>query len=182
MQETIIKKGERFMCIRDVKMSDTQQVYYNEGKIYESEIDGCITNEKSDQYHQWDSYPIINEHFVLVDSDNKLHKIIDSTEGQKNDSDKLPYFTVLFKQFPNAIQELVRCSNSGHRKYSETDKDWMNFSRVENADTRYKNAGLRHMLESGPVEDMSEYGGMSHEGAVVWNFMADLEIKLRNEN
>lgn len=104
------------------------------------------------------------------------------TEGVKKDLNKLPYYTVLFKQFPNAIAEVIRCSKAGNNKYHETDKDWQNFSRVENAETRYKNAMLRHMMEEGEVEDMIQYGGMSHEGAVVWNALADLEVNLRNRD
>lgn len=99
--------------------------------------------------------------------------------GIKNDSGKLPYYIVLFKQFPLALQEVMKCSAAGNRKYSETDQDWQNFSRVPQSDTRYKNAMLRHMTESGQVEDMVEYGPITHEGAVVWNALADLEIKLR---
>lgn len=102
--------------------------------------------------------------------------------GVKNDSDKLPYYTVLFKQFPLALQEVMKCSKAGNNKYHETDLDWMNFSRVDNAETRYRNAMLRHMTEYGSVEDMEEYGGMTHEGAVVWNALADLEVNLRNKN
>lgn len=102
--------------------------------------------------------------------------------GIKNDSDKLPYYTVLFKQFPLALQEVMRCSKAGNNKYHETDEDWMNFSRVDNAEIRYRNAMLRHMSEYGSVEDMEEYGGMTHEGAVVWNALADLEVNLRNKN
>ena len=65
-------------------------------------------------------------------------------------------------------------------KYDETDKDWQNFSRLENADTRYKDASLRHMAETGIIDDMIEYGEMTHEAAVVWNSLADLEVKLGN--
>ena len=102
--------------------------------------------------------------------------------GVKNDSGKLPYYIVLFKQFPNALEEVMKCSQAGNNKYHETDKDWMNFSRVENADTRYKNAMLRHLREEGSVEDMEQYGGMTHEAAVVWNALADLEVNLRKKN
>ena len=102
--------------------------------------------------------------------------------GVKKDSGKLPYYTVLFKQFPLALKEVIKCSVSGHNKYYETDKDWQNFSRLEHADTRYKDASLRHMTETGIIEDMIEYGEMTHEAAVVWNLLADLEIKLRKEN
>ena len=103
-------------------------------------------------------------------------------EGVKRDNGKLPYYTVLFKQFPLALRAVIECSVAGHNKYHETDKDWQNFSRLENADTRYKDASLRHMAETGIIEDMIEYGEMTHEAAVVWNLLADLEIKLRKEN
>ena len=59
--------------------------------------------------------------------------------------------------------------------------DWQNISRLENAEIRYKDAALRHLTETGIVEDMIPYGEMTHEGAVIWNFLADLEIKLRND-
>ena len=48
-------------------------------------------------------------------------------EGIKNDKGKLPYYTVLFKQFPLAIKEVIKCSSAGHNKYKETDLDWQNF-------------------------------------------------------
>lgn len=100
-------------------------------------------------------------------------------KGIKNDSDKLPYYTVMFKQFPLALREVIKCSKAGHEKYKETDQDMQNFSRVPNSETRYKDAMLRHMGETGQVEDMIEFGEMTHEGAVVWNALADLEIKIR---
>lgn len=102
--------------------------------------------------------------------------------GVKNDAGKLPYYVVMFEQFPLALKEVIKCSQAGHNKYP-TDVDWQNFARVEGADKRYKNAALRHMTEFGEVEDMKEFGGMTHEGAVIWNLLADLELKLRkNEN
>lgn len=100
--------------------------------------------------------------------------------GVKNDEGKLPYYIVMYEQFPLALKEVIKCSNAGHRKYP-TDVDWQNFSRVEGADKRYKNAALRHLAETGVVEDMEEYGGMTHEGAVIWNLLADLELKLRKQ-
>ena len=108
-------------------------------------------------------------------------------EGQKFDDGKLPLFTVLFKQFPNALREVVRCSNSGHNKYPN-DTDWMNFKRVDlskNPD-RYLNAGTRHLMESkGELlwnEDMEEYGGALHLAQSIWNQLAHLELKLNSNN
>lgn len=118
-----------------------------------------------------------------IDMDGFYQTGVDPYEvqGVKHDSNKLPYYTVLFKQFPNAIKEVVKCSMAGNEKYKETDLDWQNFSRVEGAETRYKNAALRHMTEFGIVEDMIPYGEMTHEGAAIWNLLADLEIKLRRD-
>lgn len=106
-------------------------------------------------------------------------------KGIKLDKNKLPLFTVLFKQFPDAIQEIVKCSNAGHIKYRETDKDWMNFSRVDLSENpnRYLDASVRHLLESkGELlinEDMKEYGETYHLAQAAWNILAHLEIKLK---
>jgi len=105
-------------------------------------------------------------------------------EGQKFDSGKLPMFTVLFRQFPNAIKEVVRCSQSGHNKYPN-DTDWQNFRRVslkENPD-RYLNASMRHLEQSGGKlksdPDMAQYGGALHLAQSIWNLLAHLERKLQ---
>ena len=166
-----IKKGDKFLCVKEVEM-DTGFIAYRKGKIYTSENDDCITNDKGNKHHLWSD-----------ESELKLHfeKIEETQKGVKNDSDKLPYYIVLFKQFPLALKEVVKCSKAGNQKYKDTDSDFQNFSRVQNAETRYKDAMLRHLLESGQVEDMQKYGEMTHEAAVVWNALADLEIKLRKK-
>lgn len=55
------------------------------------------------------------------------------------------------------------------------------FQDFPDSDSRYKNAAIRHLTEEGEVEDMKDYGGMTHEGAVMANLLADLEIKLRKK-
>jgi len=50
----MIKKGDKFRCIKDVVMSNGG-VAYLKGKIYTSEEDGCITNEQGNTYHHWDA-------------------------------------------------------------------------------------------------------------------------------
>ena len=39
--------GKRFRCIQSVPD------YYIEGKIYKSEVEGCITNEEGNTCHEW---------------------------------------------------------------------------------------------------------------------------------
>lgn len=99
-------------------------------------------------------------------------------KGVKHSKNKLPIYTVLFKQFPLAILEVVKCSLAGHKKYSKYDHDWQNFKRVENPEFEYRNAALRHMMQKGYCEDMKEYGEVLHEAQVIWNLLADLQIKL----
>lgn len=174
-----IKAGDKFLCIEDVIMEDDKLVAYKVGHTYTSEYDNCITNDKGVTDHHWDNVDYFDKYFRKVDATCD----IEPEKGVKNDSGKLPYYIVLFKQFPLALQEVMKCSQAGHNKYYATDsKDWQNFARVEGADIRYKNAMLRHMSETGSVKDMEEYGGMTHEAAVAWNALADLEVSLRNKN
>ena len=148
------------------------------------------TKEVEEAYNSFlEELDRFEEDVVINDDLKQAFKDYDTfkqEEGQKFDDGKLPLFTVLFKQFPNALKEVVRCSNSGHNKYPN-DTDWMNFKRVDlskNPD-RYLNAGTRHLMESeGELlwnEDMEEYGGALHLAQAVWNILAHLERKLENE-
>lgn len=171
-----INKGDIFKCIKSIDKFGFITAKYQSGKDYVSTIDGYIEDDyRTNVYWDSSSPEIYFKKTGLIGHQKKEEEVI----GAKNDSGKLPYFTVLFKQFPLALKEVMKCSKAGNQKYHKTDKDWQNFSRVDKADTRYKDAMLRHMSEDGQVEDMTEYGGMTHEGAVVWNALADLEIKLR---
>ena len=48
--------GFRFLCIREVVFG-LDDVKYKKGKIYKSEIEGCITNEDRCKDHVWFEYP-----------------------------------------------------------------------------------------------------------------------------
>ena len=48
-----IRKGDVFECIEHVVMDDGS-VAYVKGEKYASEKDGCITDEKHEEYHRWD--------------------------------------------------------------------------------------------------------------------------------
>lgn len=100
-------------------------------------------------------------------------------KGQKFSDDKLPLYTVIFKQFPLALQEVAKCSQAGHKKYPN-DTDWMNFKRVGDAENQYLNAAIRHLMEEGINQDMLEYGEILHEAQCIWNLLCSLQIKLEN--
>lgn len=97
--------------------------------------------------------------------------------GVKHSKEK-PKLSILFKQFPNALKAIARCSEFGHEKYKETDQDYLNYSRVEGGSDNYADAGLRHRTETG----VSEESGLPHYYHVAWNALAELELKLSENN
>lgn len=101
-------------------------------------------------------------------------------EGQKFSEGKLAFYTVMFEQFPNALKEVVKCSQAGHSKYP-SDVDWKNFKRVGNPIFQYRNAAIRHLFEKGINQDMLEYGNILHEAQAIWNLLAALEIELQQK-
>lgn len=104
--------------------------------------------------------------------------------GQKFSEGKLPINTLISRQFNRAIREVARATLGGHLKYLEQDRDWMNWSRVENANEQYMEAAARHLLESAREvwnPDMKEYGGVRHKASIIWNLLASLELDLIEE-
>ena len=52
----IIKKGDKFKCIKDVIMdNDPNDIAYTKDKIYISERDKCITDNKDYVSHYWNN-------------------------------------------------------------------------------------------------------------------------------
>lgn len=50
----IIKKGDKFKCIKDVIMDNNpKDIAYTSGKIYISELDKCITDDQNKVNHYW---------------------------------------------------------------------------------------------------------------------------------
>jgi hypothetical protein len=62
-----IKKGDSFVCIKKVVMDgDCNYVNYKKGFIYNSEEDGCITNDEKERFHHWKNNKEFKEHFIKI--------------------------------------------------------------------------------------------------------------------
>ena len=48
----MIKKGDKFRCIKTLIYANSD-LWYQKGKIYQSDMDGCITDEDGDIDHEW---------------------------------------------------------------------------------------------------------------------------------
>lgn len=62
----IIKKGDKFKCIRDVIMENNpKDIAYNSGTIYTSDLDDCITDNENNLAHYWISNEV-ERYFVKM--------------------------------------------------------------------------------------------------------------------
>lgn len=94
-------------------------------------------------------------------------------KGLKFSDDKAPMGKLL-KQFPLAFEQVAFRTKVGHEKYNidGADDDWKNFTRVENAN--YEDAAIRHFCGLG------EENEIEHMAASIWNQLAELQLKLEN--
>lgn len=86
-----IKKGSRWVCIKDVSMyGGDDEIAYIKGNVYKSEQDGCITDRLGDVGHLWvgieaEKYfiPYSKLDRVYTKYTEKLEKLFDAYEGKK---------------------------------------------------------------------------------------------------
>ena len=100
----------------------------------------------------------------------------------KETEGKLPYYTVLYKQFPNAIEALVKRSVQGHIKYAQFDQNWDNFKNVD--PQAYLEAALRHLRTPDEIdEDLSQLTNIetTHAMAAMWNMTVYVQLTLTNK-
>ena len=67
----IIKKGDKFECIKDVIMDNNpKDIAYTSGKIYISELDECITDDQNKVNHYW-SNEESEQYFIKLPKNKK---------------------------------------------------------------------------------------------------------------
>lgn len=98
--------------------------------------------------------------------------------GKKADAGKLlPW--LFFSGFANALEKVAEVTTLGAKKY--TPGGW---ATVPNGPERYMEAGMRHLTWLGQGEKFdSGPGGIGtlHKAQIIWNFLASLELELREE-
>ena len=71
----MIKKGDRFKCIKTVIMdNDPNDISYYKGKFYKSDYDRCITDEDGFIGHGWLDHDAL-EYFIRVDGAEKEDRV-----------------------------------------------------------------------------------------------------------
>lgn len=92
--------------------------------------------------------------------------------GVKLDADKVPMWDVM-QRFSNALTRLGEHTAKGDAKY--TPGGWL---AVPNAESRYRNAMMRHVLAVMHGEVIDEDGN-NHMDAILWNTMVLVELRER---
>lgn len=171
---TNVSRGEKEMMSELIKRIDISEKYRQES-LY------TITEQKIldifEQFYKSCSEPPLGCYPKRGKIIN-YNKGIKETEGVKLNKNK-PQMSLLFKQFPDALEAIVKCSEYGHNKYKETDGDYLNFKRVEGGSRTYADAGLRHRLYSKGTTDIESR--LPHAYHVAWNALAELQLILEDK-
>ena len=93
--------------------------------------------------------------------------------GAKLDAGK-PIAGELILAFPRALADVIDVSTAGARKYSR-----QGFLSVPNAQVRYLDAAMRHLLAYGMGQERDADTGCKHLAQACWNLLAILEIDQR---
>lgn len=93
--------------------------------------------------------------------------------GTKYDGDKF-YGSILYEYFPRAVEEVMKVSTFGAKKYSRG-----GWAHVPNAIERYTDAMHRHLLSEARGEVLDSDSGLPHKAHAAWNALCVLELQLR---
>jgi hypothetical protein len=96
-----------------------------------------------------------------------------STPGAKGDAGKCPSAQLL-RDFSNALDGFLAVAHFGSVKYSLS--GWLS---VTDAEKRYEDALVRHLLSIWRGEDVDKDSQLPHAYHIVWNSMALAEIFAR---
>ena len=123
MRTTSINKGDQFLCIRTVVMSDNT-IAYRQGKVYTSDRDNCITDDKGNENHHWSVGDDSNFNNYFVDKEvfevsDRYGKGIDPGRKVVVTTGNVPFFAEVIAVDtvdPSITCELIRPEGGKARK------------------------------------------------------------------
>ena len=121
-----IKKGDRYLCVCNVVMNDTNELAYIKGRVYTSELDGCLTDEEGIVKHWWCGCTIFADHFKLC-TDDMIPVLLTAEQWEvvmkELDSWKEEKTTELRELYANHSGYIVLgCSEESYQKFVERHK------------------------------------------------------------
>ena len=89
------------------------------------------------------------------------------------DRKKIPVYSGVLKYFPDAIQEVAKCSYQGNQQHNPNTK--LHWDRSKSGDEL--DALLRHLLDAGSFDS----DGIRHSAKVAWRALANLQKEIEND-
>jgi len=147
-------KTEPFCPLGECRKSREQLVHFHNERIKQ-------LTESSNEISKW-----------MIDnpSEQDPHGKDPHEPGAKLDAGK-PRPWLVLGGFRNALMEVVKVGTMGAAKYS--DHGWL---QVPDAQSRYLDAALRHILDT---EEFDKESGLPHLAHAAWNVLAVLELRMR---
>lgn len=138
--------------------------------------------EESDLIRVYGINPSVGDLILVreVDIEHPSKDLIgeDSTKqvGLKYDNGK-PLVGDVLQIFGEAIMAVGECVLEGQKKYPTID----NWKKVENAQQRYTNALIRHLIKHLSGKEIDEESGLKHIQHVAWNALAICQLYLEKK-
>lgn len=173
---TDIQINDTVRCISPYRSSDGPGLQLGSHYTVSSIKDGIIT--VMGLASRWDA-----SRFQFVDRPKREPAATESDPtgrslnepGAKADAGKLRP-SLIFRDMADALLVVIKIGTDGANKYS--DGGWLE---VPNADERYEDADLRHMLKRFAGQATDTDSGSTHLGHEAWNALAKLQLFL-NKN
>lgn len=126
----IIKKGDKFECIKDVIMDNNpKDIAYTSGKIYISELDECITDDQNKVNHYWSNEE--SEQYFIKLPKNKKEMVNHPSHYKNNKYECIDVMLDIFGKNKtaafcelNAFKYLWRANNKGTDIQDKKKAEW----------------------------------------------------------
>lgn len=108
-------------------------------------------------------------------TEGEVQAVVSAWRAGVKDDDGKPMMSLIFRDFPRALEAIGEVGTYGARKYAP--HGW---STVPDAQQRYSDATMRHMLAYFRGQPADPESGLSHLAHFAWGALCMLELELRN--
>ena len=163
--EIDIKKGDKFIALVNFYMDCDdvhEEIKYKRGKVYESHVNGCITNEQGNKLHHWPSLynkgvEIFEKYNILANPANL--NAINNDQAMRFNSEKPKLSLIDLK----SLEPMAEVLEFGAKKYARDNwKKGFSISTI-------LDSMLRHIAAIQDGEMIDPESGLSHIGHIQCN-------------
>ena len=99
---TVIKKNDKFLCVKNCYYTDSHEIIFKKGNIYTSTQDEYITDEDGDNDHYF-TVEFVTKYLIKLTNNNTTPKIIANCHNMEL-GDKIQFITNFLIHKKNKIR------------------------------------------------------------------------------